>query len=291
MGRRLRHRQNGEEEENQSGIESFYNVQGSSIYVSTGNLGHKLEPAGYAMKYNRMSDEAYLKPNEVAKIDDTTVTAQMKEIMGICTNFIEGVKNDTIVNSGYKTKFGILLEGPPGTGKSQTVNVAANEFIKKGGVVIGIPDEEVLEYGAGEYLKRVNAIQPDLPILCLLEDLDGYNDYTERTLTSFLDGENSPQNILFMGTTNYCSHISERLKRPGRFDIIYTVEGMSTDVRKKYIKEKLNQFGKKVTKTKIEELMKLTKNYNFAELRTFMAYIGIFGFDAKNIASKLSRSE
>lgn len=294
MARRSMRHNNGyydEDEQNEgNGIESFYTVQGDRTYVSTGNLGQKLGPAGYTMKYCRNTGEPYLKPNEIARIDDTTHTKQMKEIMGICTNFIDGVNSNSIADLGYKTKFGILLEGPPGTGKSQTINVAAQTFIDNGGIVVGIADEEVLEYGAGDYLKRVNSIQPDLPILVILEDLDGYNDYIERTLTSFLDGENSPQNVLFMGTTNFCSNISERLKRPGRFDIIYTVEGMTTAVRRKYIKDKLKTFGRKVTKVQMEEFMSVTKEYNFAQLRTFMAYIGVFGFDAKTMAERMAKS-
>ena len=284
MARRRRGR-----EEDSNGIESFYTTQGDRVYVSTGNLGQKLEPAGYAMKRCRNSGEPYLKPNEIAQIDDTTLTKQMKEIMGICTSFISGVKDNSIADLGYKTKFGLLMEGPPGTGKSQTVNVAAKTFIDNGGIVIGIADEDVLEYGAGDFLKRVNSIQPDTPILVLLEDIDGYDSYIERPLTSLLDGENSPQNVFFMGTTNFCDHVSARLKRPGRFDIIYTVEGMTASVRKSYIKSRLKTFGKKVSADELKEYMNVTADYNFAELRTFMAYIGIFGFDVKSIAAKLAR--
>ena len=64
---------------------------------------------------------------------------------------------------------------------------------------------------------------------------------------------------------------------------------MSKEVRKAYITKALTNFGKKVTVKQMKEYMEVTKDYNFAELRTFMAYIGIFGFDVKNIASKLAR--
>ena len=292
MGRRRpRHHDGYGDDENATDIESFYDLSGEKIYISTGNLGQKLQAGSYAMKYCRNRGEVYLKPAEVADIDDTTTTKQMKEIMGICTKFIAGVDSKSIEKLGYKTKFGLLLKGPPGTGKSQTTNVAAATFIKHGGIVINIADEEVLDEGAGDYIKRINTIQPDLSILLLLEDLDGYPDYIERSLTSILDGEQSPQNILFMGTTNFCDNISERLLRPGRFDIIYTVEGMSASVRRTYITSKLKAFSKKTSVTQMKEYMLVTKDYNFAELRTFMAYIGIFGFDARQIASKLSRTE
>ena len=290
MRRRRSRGYDDEEEGTESSVESFYTLQGSKIYISTGNLGQKLAPGAYSMKYCRNSGEVYLAPAETAKIDDTTLTKQMKEIIGIATTFIEGVATKSIEGHGYKTKFGMLLQGPPGTGKSQTTNVVSAEFIKHGGIVIGIADHEVLDAGAGEYMKRINTIQPDLPILSILEDLDGYPDYVERELTSILDGEQSPQNILFMGTTNFAENISDRLKRPGRFDLIYTVEGMTTTIRKKYITSKLKQFGKSTAKAQMTEYMEITKEYNFAELRTFMAYIGIFGFDAKSIAAKLSIS-
>jgi ATP-dependent 26S proteasome regulatory subunit len=271
-------------------MENFFRFQDQQIYIGSGNLNHQLTPGCYAMKYNNRTGEAYIEQVAAAKIDKTKVTSQMTEILGIVSNFASGVKNGLFTKHSYKSKFGLLLEGPPGTGKSQTVNNCVNAFVAAGGICVFIADNAVYHsHLAGQYLKKLNLIQPGTPILLILEDLDSVDPRLEVYLTSILDGEQSPHNTFFLGTTNFMENISKRILRPGRFDLIYKVAGLDDETRKAYINDKIEEFSLSVNDTQKEELYKLTKGFNFSEIRTFMAYLGFFGFEAKNLASKIAR--
>lgn len=272
--------------------QSFYTVSGNKTYTTSGNLSHKLQPGSYYMDYCNRSYEPYLTPSVLASTDETIITDQMKEVIGICKSFVNGVKDGSIEEFGYKTKFGLLLKGPPGTGKSQILNTVAHNFVSLGGMVINLKDQQALEDGAaGDYLKHLNNIQPETPILFLLEDLDGIHSSYERSLTSILDGERSPKNILFLGTTNFEDHISNRLLRPGRFDLVYTVKEMSKEIRQQYITNKLKSFNKPTDDSIVNEYMTKTSDLNMAQLRTLMAYVGIFDFTLDNLIEKVARNK
>jgi SpoVK/Ycf46/Vps4 family AAA+-type ATPase len=269
---------------------NFYRIQDTRVYIGAGNLDQKLSPGSYSMKYDRNTGEVYIEQNAVASIDKTQKTTQMNEIINITTTFAANVNSGKFVKHSYKSKFGILLEGPPGTGKSQTVNCCINAFVEAGGIVIFVADNQVYSGGnAGNYLKKLNSIDANLPLMLILEDLDSVHPAFEVYLTSILDGEQSPKNTFFLGTTNYLAKISKRILRPGRFDLIYKVDGLTDVMRLQYIKDKANEFELFLTPEKVEEMFKLTDKYNFSEIRTFMAYIGFFGFDASSLAAKISR--
>ena len=269
---------------------NFYRFSDQRVFVGAGNLDQKLSSGSYAMKYDRQSGEAYIEMVANSKIDKTSKTDQMEEILGVVKSFANNVITDKFAQHSYKSKFGILLEGPPGTGKSQIVNCCVEAFIAAGGLVVFIADPAVYHsHLAGQYLKKLNTIEPNLPLMVILEDLDSVNPQLEVYLTSILDGEQSPMNTFFLGTTNFMENISKRILRPGRFDLIYKVDGLSDEVRKRYIDEKIVEFNLKLTNKKTEEIYTLTEGYNFSEIRTYMAYIGFFGFEAKNLANKIAR--
>lgn len=271
-------------------MENFFRFQDQQIYIGSGNLNHQLEQGCYAMKYNNRTGEAYIEQVAAAKIDKTKMTSQMSEILGIVTTFAKGVKENKFTKHNYKSKFGVLLEGPPGTGKSQTVNNCVESFTDAGGICVFIADNAVYHsHLAGQFLKKLNLIQPNTPILLILEDLDSIDPRLEVYLTSILDGEQSPHNTFFLGTTNFMENISKRILRPGRFDLIYKVAGLDDETRIAYIDDKIEEFSLSLDSNKKQELYDLTKGFNFSEIRTFMAYLGFFGFDAKNLASKVAR--
>ena len=268
--------------------QNFYSFAGNRVYIQSGDTKAALNPGSYSVKYDRNNGELYLKQEAAGQADDTLQTTTLTEISGILTTFYNGVINNTFNKAGYKAKFGVLLEGPPGTGKSQNMTILMQDFINLGGIVINVSDYEVLDdHQLGKFLRKINTIQEGLPLMVNFEDLDRVDDYQEVFLTSILDGEQSPHNVIFFATTNFQEEISDRLKRPGRFDFIYTIDQISEEVRLKYIHKKLSDLNLTLSQDKLEEIYSLTQKYNFSEIRTFMAYYGLFGFAPKNVAEKL----
>lgn len=275
-------------EDGEESQQNFYSFSGSRVYIQSGDTKATLNPGNYSIKYCRNTGELYLKQEANTQTDDTLATPILGEINGILTKFYNGVIDDTFIKAGYKPKFGVLLEGPPGTGKSQTMSTLQNNFIAMGGLIINVSDYEVLDdHMLGKFLKKINTIQNKLPLMVNFEDIDRVNDYQEVFLTSILDGEQSPTNTIFFATTNFQYQIADRLKRPGRFDFIYTIDKLSEEIRIAYINKKLLDFGLQLEEDKLQEIYTLTAKYNFSEIRTFMAYHAFYGFSPAVVAEKL----
>lgn len=268
--------------------QNFYSFSGERIYIQSGDTKATLSPGLYSIKYCRNSGDLYMRQQAKSTSDDMLSTPTLDEILNIVSTFYNGVKTNTFANAGYKSKFGVLLEGPPGTGKSQTMTTVMTEFIALGGIVVNVSDYEVLDdHNLGKYLRKINNIQKDQPLMIVFEDVDRVEDYQEVFLTSILDGEQSPENTIFFATTNFKEEISDRLKRPGRFDFIYTIDKITDEVRIVYIQKKIQDLKLEISQETFDEIVSVTKGYNFSEIRTFVAYFGFFGFKPADIASKL----
>lgn len=124
----------------------------------------------------------------------------------------------------YKT--GILLYGKPGTGKTSLVKAIANKC-NRSIININISDFQRLNL---DYITQ--AINVDnYKYIVLLEDIDtlflnrNMSDTTREEasivnkLLQFLDSNTSPQDVIFIATTNHIERLDEALLRNGRFDL------------------------------------------------------------------------
>lgn len=113
---------------------------------------------------------------------------------------------------GLTYKRGFLLHGGPGCGKTTTARMAATEWVLRGGIVLmNGPQDEL----AGA-IKKAHA-----PVLVLIDDVDGWD---ERRLTHAMDGLGDVSDVCWLATTNFIGRVSERLRRPGRFDEVIEVK-------------------------------------------------------------------
>jgi hypothetical protein len=118
-------------------------------------------------------------------------------------------------------KRGILLYGPPGSGKSCTLQMVTQAVIKRGGIVI--------KFGSPSYfvggMRIFREVQPNTPVVCLMEDLDStLDEYSETDVLNILDGIDRVDNVVFIATTNFPERLGERVSdRPSRFDKRYFV--------------------------------------------------------------------
>lgn len=144
---------------------------------------------------------------------------------------------------GIIHKRGVLLEGPPGTGKTSIANLIAEFFVKKGGVVFFTGARSNL-YETKEALQKFRAIQAE-PLLIVIEEFDLIRDVEDVDMVmQMMDGVDQINNVVFLCTTNFLERIDPRfVQRPSRIDEIIHVGTPSAVARRSYLSNLLRFFG------------------------------------------------
>lgn len=137
------------------------------------------------------------------------------------------LQNEDVYRSrGLKYKTGILLYGTQGTGKSSMASAIAN-YLHCGLITIDCTTFQNLN--TAEVAESINA--DDDRYVVLLDEIDsifGKRDDAETDdiknkriskLLTFLDSPQSPNNVIFVATTNFYDRLDKAVLRKGRFDI------------------------------------------------------------------------
>jgi SpoVK/Ycf46/Vps4 family AAA+-type ATPase len=184
---------------------------------------------------------------------------------------------------GFLWKRGILLYGPPGSGKTSTVQILSKKIQELGGLSIYCTYPVVDARGL-EILRR---IEPDRPIIYILEDLDAIIEkYGESEVLALLDGELQIDNVVFVATTNYPEELDDRIKnRPSRFDEVIPIGMPSESARGIY----LSHVSKALRDD--EELrnkwVKDTKNFSIAHLKELVVSVEVLDVEYNSALKRL----
>lgn len=125
---------------------------------------------------------------------------------------------------------GVLLHGPPGTGKTRLARAVANESDANFHLING---PEIMGSAYGESEKRLRevfeAAAKDAPSIVFIDEIDSIapkrgqvSGEAEKRLVAqlltLMDGLEARANIVVIAATNRPEAIDEALRRPGRFD-------------------------------------------------------------------------
>jgi transitional endoplasmic reticulum ATPase len=144
-------------------------------------------------------------------------------------------KPDVFKRVGIKPPKGILLYGPPGCGKTMLARAVATEGEAN---FISIKGPELFSKWVGESEKGIREVfrrgRQAAPSIIFFDELDsvvprrgigGDTDVSDRVLSQLLtemDGIESLENVVVIGTSNRPDIIDPAILRPGRFDrLIY----------------------------------------------------------------------
>lgn len=131
---------------------------------------------------------------------------------------------------GVEAPKGVLLHGPPGTGKTMLAKAVAGET-SSNFITIGGPEIVSKFYGESEGKLRdiFKEAEENAPSIIFIDEIDSIAPKREEAtgeeerrivaqLLSLMDGLNSRGKVVVIGATNRPNSIDEALRRPGRFD-------------------------------------------------------------------------
>lgn len=236
-----------------------------------------LPPGSYVLRWNYQENypifiKRPVKLDELLVLPDPTFNSIITDIK----YFWDNQKKFSEYKYAYKR--GILLYGPPGSGKTSLIALLSNDIIERGGIVINIKDANDLQIYSDSVGKIFRNIQPDTPILTIMEDLDGLAQVkeTETLLLNILDGVYQLANIVYLACTNYPENLQDRiLNRPSRFDKRYLIDLPSEEVRKFYLERKIHPDD--LAALDLNDIVRQTDGLSIAHLGEFVKSTFIFG--------------
>lgn len=208
-------------------------------FIPVGSTVPRLPAGVYELAFSL--EGMWLNPKEVAvdkliELEGSPSTEVMREI-----ERFRKLK-EKFRRLGVLHKRGFLLHGPPGTGKSSTVNLVSARVVEEDGLVV-IMGPRANPAALSSMLSAVRKVEPDRFITVVMEDFDNViENYGEADVLSMLDGQDSINGIVFLATTNYLEKLPARIiDRPSRFDRVIEVGPPSADSRVRYL-ERFSEF-------------------------------------------------
>jgi hypothetical protein len=262
-----------------------YAILGNEQFIATGKTTNTLTPGMYRFympNKDIVISRMHMVTDNLFKLADTV---SLKVLESIATFWKSKERFD---HFGMLFKRGILLYGPPGSGKTVTVTLLANQLIEMGGIVTFCESPGVTSRG----IQIIRRIEPDRPIVNIIEDIDTIVERSgDEEILSLLDGENQVANIVHVATTNYPERLDPRLvNRPSRFDEIRKVGMPSANVRKSYLCSVLPDYRQHEYDNKNAELerwIKDTEGFSMAHLRELIIAVRCLGRDYETTIKRL----
>lgn len=176
---------------------------------------------------------------------------------------------------GLTYKRGILLYGPPGSGKSCTIQLIMEDVVERHGIVVKFTDPYLFIDG----MRILRQIQPDTPVVTIMEDVDSTLElYNESEILNILDGVNEVRKTVFLATTNYPEKLGARIvNRPSRFDKRFRIGFPSPESRQMYFEHLVGKRDAKAIGVNVKKWVDDTDGLSIAHLKELFVAVVILG--------------
>ena len=227
--------------------------------------------------------KVYVKSSEGIKFSDVAGEDEAKENLSEIVDYLHNPAKYKEI--GASMPKGILLVGPPGTGKTMLAKAVAGEsnvpfFSMSGSEFV----EMFVGMGASKVRDLFRQAKEKAPCIVFIDEIDaigqkrdgrvGGNDEREQTLNQLLtemDGFETNNGVIILAATNRPESLDSALTRPGRFDRRVPVELPDLKGREEILKV----HAKKV---------KLDQSVDFAEIARMAS--GASGAELANIVNE-----
>lgn len=249
-------------------------------------LADKVKPGNYSIRYDSNKNSYFLCKQSLYL--DELLHLPIQEFNMILEDLNFFWKSEHLFKKyKYAYKRGILLYGEPGCGKTSLCALLSKMIEDLGGIIFLLKDTDDLS-NYMEFIPQIfRRIEPNTPILTIIEDLDGIlSNGAETKLLNMLDGFNQFNNIVNIGCTNYPEKLKERiLNRPSRFDKRYHIGLPVAEVREYYFQHKIHpdDLNEKILKN----LVAKTEGLSIAHLGELIKSVFIFGKDIDESVKEL----
>jgi hypothetical protein len=258
-------------------------VYGGRNYSACERAVDKLPPGQYTIDHNSTIGIFFRK--EDINLDELMILpdSRSSEVIADIQKF--WTLEDKFRSFGFLWKRGVMLWGPPGSGKTSTLQIISKNIVDAGGISIYVSNPDLAAKG----LKLLRPVEPNRPIVIMLEDIDAIIDeYGEPELLALMDGELQIDNVVFVATTNYPERLDRRfVNRPSRFDIIKKIGMPSPEARRVYLTAKNKRLVE--NKTEMERWVTESNGFSIAHLKELIISIEVFGQPLEEASKRLRK--
>lgn len=184
-----------------------------------------------ALSFGKSRARLYGNEKDKSNFSDIAGSAEAKQDLEEVVEFLKYPKK--FAGMGARIPKGVLLVGPPGTGKTMLARAVAGEANVP---FFSISGSEFVEMFVGVGASRVRDLfaraKKNAPCIIFVDEIDavgrrrgsgmgGGHDEREQTLNQILvemDGFEQGQNVIVLAATNRADVLDPALLRPGRFD-------------------------------------------------------------------------
>ena len=253
------------------------------IFIVLGNYMAKklMEQAGgknsMAFGMGKSNAKVYVQSSEGIRFSDVAGEDEAKENLAEIVDYLHNPKKYTDV--GASMPKGVLLVGPPGTGKTMLAKAVAGEanvpfFSMSGSEFV----EMFVGMGASKVRDLFKQAKEKAPCIVFIDEIDaigkkrdgqvGGNDEREQTLNQLLtemDGFDGSKGVVILAATNRPDSLDPALLRPGRFDRRIPVELPDLKGREEILKVHAKKI-KIADSVRFDEIAKAAAGASGAEL-------------------------